>query len=290
MPPSEYGRPILELLPKSSSAKTGATPISNDKRQTSNNSDSIDSVLGKVPPRADLFWLRGDVERTRAMLDQWASCKRADQLGVLGCPTPAVIFEEPRPTTASWLNKKTGAKGKLEEINTKTVSFKPLPEARCNEIEIDRVLKRLGKPGLATGLLYFLYPRTGPYEVSTSEDQFYPKKLFGAWGSASFRRALASFCRKLHRDILANLARELSLNDKNSSDVSDLASNKINQPQPAGDGIRNENEYNNDGVASPAAKPIEGSATKPQRGRPRKNRNPNSESPRISKKDLQAVL
>lgn len=152
------------------------------------------------------FWLRADIERARRLVDLWASCKHARKAGVDGCPTSDAIFERPAPTCEPWLDKRTGLWITDAEMLVKSATFKPLPEPRLAELALDRLFDELGAPKLAISLLFFLYPRCGPYEQDGEPALFRPKALFGTLGGKYLDRARVALLGQLHREILLRVA------------------------------------------------------------------------------------
>lgn len=151
------------------------------------------------------FWLRPDIERARRLVDLWASCKHARKAGVDGCPTADAIFERPAPTCDPWLDKRTGLWITDAEILVKSATFKALPEPRLAELALDRLFDELGSPKLAVSLLFFMYPRTGPYEQVGDPQEFRPKALFGALAGKYLDRARIALLGQLHREILLRI-------------------------------------------------------------------------------------
>jgi hypothetical protein len=152
------------------------------------------------------FWQRGDVERARRLVDLWASCKHARKAGVDGCPTTDAIFERPAPTCEPWLDKRTGLWITDAELLVKSATFKPLPEPRLAELALDRIFDELGAPKLAVSLLFYLYPRSGPYEQEGDLASFRPVALFGRLGGKYLDRARIALLGQLHREILLKVA------------------------------------------------------------------------------------
>ncbi|HLK16004.1 MAG TPA: hypothetical protein VKT78_14455 [Fimbriimonadaceae bacterium] len=168
------------------------------------------------------FWLRPDIERARRLVDLWASCKHARKAGVDGCPTTDAIFERPAPTCEPWLDKRTGLWITDAEILVRSATFKPLPEPRLAELALDRLFDELGAPKLAVSLLFFLYPRTGPYEQEGDPAAFRPKALFGSLGGKYLDRARVALLGQLHREILLRVA-QAGTSSENSTEVSEAA-------------------------------------------------------------------
>ncbi|MHB8637492.1 MAG: hypothetical protein ACYC96_13570 [Fimbriimonadaceae bacterium] len=171
---------------------------------------------------AAAFWQRTDVERARRLVDLWASCKHARKAGVDGCPTLDAVFERPPPTCEPWLDKRTGLWITDAEIVVKSATFKPLPEPRLAELALDRLFDELGSPKLAVSLLFFLYPRTGPYEQEGDPALFRPRALFGALGGKYLDRARIALLGQLHREILLRVA-QAGTSSAVSSEVSEAA-------------------------------------------------------------------
>ena len=168
------------------------------------------------------FWMRADIERARRLVDLWSSCKHARKAGVDGCPTTDAIFERPAPTCEPWLDKRTGLWITDAEMLVKSATFKPLPEPRLAELALDRLFDELGAPKLAVSLMFFLYPRSGPYEQEGDPVQFRPKALFGTLGGKYLDRARVALLGQLHREILVHVARAGTTSEV-STEVSEAA-------------------------------------------------------------------
>src|SRR5579872_2382876 len=168
------------------------------------------------------FWLRADIERARRLVDLWASCKHARKAGVDGCPTADAIFERPAPTCDPWLDKRTGLWITDAEMLVKSATLKPLPEPRLAELALDRLFDELGAPKLAVSLLFFLYPRCGPYEQEGDLAQFRPKALFGTLGGKYLDRARVALLGQLHRETLLRVA-QAGTSSEASSEVTEAA-------------------------------------------------------------------
>lgn len=153
------------------------------------------------------FWHRNDVERARRLLDLWASSKRASQSGADGCPTVDTIFERPAGVLGPRLDRRTGLWVVDEELYLRNSTRRALPEPRMAEIQVDGFFQELGTPRLAVSLLYFLYPRTGPYCQDGELKNFRPKALFGSLGGKYLDRARLALMSQLHREAVLQLAR-----------------------------------------------------------------------------------
>jgi hypothetical protein len=171
-------------------------------KSESNASPAISARRGSVAE----FWSRPDIERARRLVDQWASCKHARRAGVDGCPTTDAIFERPAPTCDPWLDKRTGLWITDAELLIKSSTFKALPEPRLAELAIDRMFDEMGSPKLAVSLLFYLYPRSGPYEQDGDIVAFHPQALFGRLSGKYLDRARVALLGQLHREMLLRIA------------------------------------------------------------------------------------
>lgn len=84
--------------------------------------------------------------------------------------------------------------------------MQPLPEPKIAEIDFDLFVEGHEIPKLAVGLLYHLYPRSGPYEQDGQLETFRPKFLSGRLGASTTARKWKSFLNALHRETIAYLA------------------------------------------------------------------------------------
>jgi hypothetical protein len=146
------------------------------------------------------------VEKARRLIDLWASCKRAAAAGVDGCPTLEAIFEMGAPGLGPRLDRRTGLWITDEELWLPTSTYKALPEPRLGELTVDGFFRDQGTPRLAISLLYFLYPRSGPYEQPGDLTEFRPRALFGALRGRYLDRARLALAGQLHRESVARLA------------------------------------------------------------------------------------